>query len=85
MAMSHCKYFEGSRVKDTPRSSSHVLAIKHTSLNIKSGEYQNSLTEMLASQEDVNTTLLLQDEDALALIDIVDQVSMQQMGIGLPI
>ena len=46
------------------------------SINIRSREFPNALTKMLASQESVNTALSLQGEDALTLVDILDQVSM---------
>ena len=45
------------------------------SVNIRSREFPNALTKMLASQEGVNTALSLQGEDALTLVDILDQVS----------
>ena len=34
----------------------------------------STLTEMLASQEDVDTAMSLQGDDALTLVDILDQV-----------
>ena len=52
-------------------------------LNIRSREFPDTLTKMLASQENVNTALSLQDEDALTLVNILDldQVS-RLMRIG---
>lgn len=44
-----------------------------TTINIRSREFPNALTKMLASQESVNTALSLQGEDALTLVDILDQ------------
>ena len=38
-------------------------------------EFPNTLTKMLASQEGVNTAMSLQGDDALTLVDILDQVS----------
>ena len=46
------------------------------SVNIRSREFPNALTKMLASQEGVNTALSLQGEDAMTLVDILDQVSL---------
>jgi len=46
-----------------------------TSVNIRSREFQNSLTKVLASQEGMNAVMSLQGDDALALVDILDQVS----------
>jgi hypothetical protein len=45
------------------------------SINIRSREFPNTLTKMLASQEGVNTAMSLQGDDALTLVDILDQVS----------
>ena len=45
------------------------------SINIRSKEFPNLLTEMLASIEGVNTAMSLQGDDALTLVDILDQVS----------
>ena len=45
------------------------------SLNIRSTEFPNVLTKMLGSPESVNTAMSLQGEDALTLVDILDQVS----------
>ena len=53
------------------------------SINIRSGEFQNALTKMLASQEGVNTAMSLQGDDAVTLVDILDQVS-SPMIIGTP-
>ena len=60
----------------------HALASKNTfptqlmSANIKSREFPNALTKMPISQESVNIALSPQGEDALTLVDILDQVSM---------
>ena len=45
------------------------------SIDTRSREFPNALTKMLASQESVNTALSFQGEDALTLVDILDQVS----------
>lgn len=47
------------------------------SINIRSREFPNILTQMLASQEGVNTAMSLQGDDALTLVDILDQVGEQ--------
>jgi hypothetical protein len=44
-------------------------------VNIRSKDFPNALTKVLASQEGVNTALALQGDDALTLVDILDQVS----------
>jgi hypothetical protein len=54
-----------------------------TSTNIRSREFPNTLAKMLASQEDMNTAMSLQGDDALTLVDILDQVSRPRM-IGTP-
>ena len=45
------------------------------SINIRSKGFPNALTKMLASQEGVNMAVSLQGDDALTLVDILDQVS----------
>ena len=45
------------------------------SINVRSRGVPNTLIKMLSSQEGVNTAMLLQDDDASALVDILDQVS----------
>ena len=45
------------------------------SINIRSREFSNILTKMLASPEGVNTAMSLQGDDALTLVDILDRVS----------
>ena len=45
------------------------------SINIRSREFPNVLTKMLASPEGVNTAMSLQGDDAQTLVDILDQVS----------
>jgi len=45
------------------------------SINIRSREFPNTLTQMLASQEGINTAMSLQGDDAQTLVDILDQVS----------
>ena len=47
------------------------------SINTRSEGFPDALTQMLASQEGVNTAMSLQGDDALFLIDILDQVSRQ--------
>jgi hypothetical protein len=65
------------------------LASKNTSLmqfmsiNIKSREFPNALAEMLASQEGTNTAMSLQGDDALTLVDVLDQVSRPRI-VGIP-
>ena len=44
------------------------------SINIGSNEFSNTLTKMLASQEGMNAAMALQGDDALTLVDILDQV-----------
>ena len=46
-------------------------------INIRSRGFPNALTKMLASPENVNTALSLKGEDALTLVDILDQVCKQ--------
>ena len=48
---------------------------KLMSVNIRSKEFPNALARMLASQEDMNAAVPLQADDALNLVDILDQVS----------
>jgi len=45
------------------------------SINIRSRDFPNSLNKMLASQEGMNTAMSLQGDDALTLVEILDQVS----------
>lgn len=45
------------------------------SINIRSREFSNTLAKMLASQEGVNIAMSLQGDDALTLVDVLDQVS----------
>ena len=45
------------------------------SINIRSREFPNTLTKMLASQEGMNTAMSLQGDDAMTLVEILDQVS----------
>jgi hypothetical protein len=40
-----------------------------------SREFTNTLTKMLVSQEGTNTVTSLQGDDALALVNVLDQVS----------
>jgi len=49
------------------------------SINIRSREFPNTLTQMLASQEGINTAMSLQGDDAQTLVDILDQVSRQMI------
>ncbi|KAF9781279.1 kinase-like domain-containing protein [Thelephora terrestris] len=44
-----------------------------TSVNIRSRDFPNALTKVLASQEGVDTALSLRGDDALTLVDILDQ------------
>ena len=43
-------------------------------MNVGSNELSSTLTEMLASQEGMNAAMSLQGDDALTLVDILDQV-----------
>ncbi|KAF9648291.1 kinase-like protein [Thelephora ganbajun] len=43
------------------------------SINIRSREFQSTLAKMLASQEGVSTAMSLRGDDALTLVDILDQ------------
>ena len=45
------------------------------SIDLKSREFLNTLATMLASQEGMNTAISLQGDDAVILVDILDQVS----------
>jgi hypothetical protein len=45
------------------------------SISVRSREFPNTLTKMLASQEGMNTAMSMQGDDALALVEILDQVS----------
>lgn len=51
-----------------------------TSINIRSREFPNTLTKMLASQEGMNAAMSLQGDDAVTLVDILDQVSNESRG-----
>ena len=53
------------------------------SINIRSREFPNVLTKMLASPEGVNTAMSLQGDDAQTLVDILDQVS-RPIRLGAP-
>ena len=53
------------------------------SINIRSREFPNTLATMLASQEGINTAMSLQGDDAVILVDILDQVGRPMM-IGAP-
>lgn len=44
------------------------------SIDLRSREFPNTLTKMLASQEGVNAAMSLRGDDALILVDILDQV-----------
>ena len=52
------------------------------SINIRSREFPNTLTTMLASPEGMNTAMSLQGDDAVTLVDILDQVSGPTRTIG---
>ena len=67
-------------VPRTPCLPTHLLAFKNTfltqlmTINVRSREFPNALTRMLASQESVNNAMALKGEDAVTLVDILDQV-----------
>ena len=44
------------------------------SINIGSREFPNILSRVLASQEGMNSAMSLQGDEALTLVDILDQV-----------
>ena len=44
------------------------------SVNIGSREFPNILSRVLASQEGMNSAMSLQGDEALTLVDILDQV-----------
>jgi len=75
----------GFNLVTIPYSLSRVLAFKNTfltkltSINIRSREFPHALTEVLASQESTNNVTALQGEDALTLVDILDQVSIPRI------
>lgn len=48
-------------------------------INIGFWKFLNTLTRMLASQGGTNNAVLLQGDDALTLVDILDQVSRQMI------
>jgi len=59
-----------------PVVDSDVPALKNAFLTqLRSKEFPNALTELLASQEGVNAAMSLQGDDALTLVDVLDQVS----------
>ena len=70
-----------SRSRSSFRSPPCTLAIRSTfltqltSVNIRSKEFSNTLTKILASQEGMNAAMSLQGDDALTLVGILDQVS----------
>ena len=45
------------------------------SIYMRSSDFRDVLTKMLASQEGVNAAMSLRGEDASILVDILDQVS----------
>ena len=51
--------------------------------NVGSEEFPSILAKMLASPEGVNTAMSLQGDDALTLVDILDQVS-RPIRLGAP-
>jgi len=53
------------------------------SIGIRSREFPKTLTNTLASQEGINTAMSLQGDDALTLVDILDQVSVPMI-VGSP-
>ena len=53
------------------------------SINVRSREFPDLLTKMLASPEGVNTAMSLQGDDAQTLVDILDQVS-RPIRLGVP-
>ena len=44
-------------------------------VDIRSKEFTETLAKMVSSQEDVDTAMSLQGDDAMTLIDILDHVS----------
>lgn len=45
------------------------------SIDVRSSEFAETLAKILSSQEDVNTAISLEGDDALTFVDILDQVS----------
>ena len=45
------------------------------SIDVRSSEFTETLAKILSSQEDVNTAISLEGDDALTFVDILDQVS----------
>jgi hypothetical protein len=48
------------------------------SIGMTSRKYPNTFTRMLTSREGMNTAMSSQDDDALTLVDILDQASKPQ-------
>lgn len=49
------------------------------SIDTRSRKFHTGLTRMLASQENVNTAMSLQGDNALTLVDVLDQASRQRI------
>ena len=71
-----------SRLRDVLASKSTFLT-QLRSIDTRSREFPSALTKMLASPEGENTAISLQGDDALTLVDILDQVS-KPMITGTP-
>ena len=63
---------------DVPALGNTSLAQLRT-VDIKSREFTETLAKMLSSQDDVNAAMSLQSDDALTLVDILDQVSRRRV------
>jgi len=59
---------------DVPAPRNTFLA-QLRNINVRSSEFTETLAEVLSSQEGVNAAISLEDDDALAFVGILDQVS----------
>lgn len=48
-------------------------------VDVRSKKFPNALARILAFQEDANTAMPMQGDDALNLVDILDQVSRRKI------
>ena len=63
-------------------SGNHFLT-QLMSINMRSREFPNTLTQTLAYRESINAAMSMQGDDALALVEILDQVSRPGI-VGVP-
>ena len=60
---------------NSDREVKNALLQQLFSIDAGSEEFSNVLTKLLATQDGVNAAISLQGRDAMALVDILDQVS----------